>query len=179
LVWATLGLAIATVALAVLQYWSVRLQRRELRTVEKQLELDRQQIEVTREQLRPRLELRDLRWAPPGEFPTAVVEYASGSEVVLDPCVWFKAQDGRRFATVPNTPSLSRTSHAVTIDALPAFMEMKWTEYFSTTDANLALTGDDWWAAITWQAADKQRYCWMYVQRAHHVEQREFKLLGE
>jgi hypothetical protein len=179
LVWATLGLALATGILALLQYLTLRLQRRELRIVEAQLALDRRQIEVTREQLRPRLELRDIRWVPPGQFPTAILEYVAGSEIVLDTCVWFKTQDNRRFAKVPNTPSLSRTSHEVTFDQLRPDLEERWADYFVTTDAALALTGDEWWAAVTWKAADEQRYCWMYVQRTDHVEQKEFKLSGE
>lgn len=176
LVLATFALAIATMVLAVLQFWGVRLQRRELKTVEDQLDLNRQQIDVTREQLRPHLELRDPRWAAPGQLPVATVEYVSGSEAASDVCTWFKTQDGRRFGKVPNTPSPSRTTHGVTIDELPVDLEQTWKAYFSAIEKDVVLTGDEWWAAITWRAADKRRYCWMYVQRTHYVEHKEFAL---
>jgi hypothetical protein len=177
LVWATFGLAAATLALAILQFFGLRLQRRELKTVEDQLELNREQIEVTREQLRPHLELRDPQWAAPGELPAATVEYVSGSEAALDVCTWFRTQDGRRFGKVPITPSLSRPSHRVVIDEIPAHLEQGWSAYFRETNTDIAdLIGDEWWAAITWRAADKSRYCWMYVQRTTHVEHKEFRL---
>lgn len=176
LVVATFTLAVATAVLAALQFWGVILQRRELGTVKDQLDLNRQQIDVTREQLRPHLELRDPRWPPPGELPTATVEYVSGSEAASDVCTWFNTQDGRRFGKVPNTPSLSRTTHSVTIEELPAHLEQTWNAYFSGIGKDLVLTGDEWWAAITWQAADKHRYCWIYVQRTDHVEHKEFGL---
>lgn len=175
LVLATLLLAIATVGLATFQFWSVRLQRRELKVVERQLEMDRQQIEITREQLRPRLELRYPLWAAPGQLPTTNVEYVSGSEVVSDPRVWFNTSDGRRFTKAPDTPSLSRPSQQVTMEELPTELEEKWSRYFSTPESNPALSEDQWWVAVTWQAADKQRYGWMYIQWTHNVERREFR----
>jgi hypothetical protein len=177
LVLATFALAFATVVLAALQFWGVRLQRRELKAVEDQLDLNRQQIDVTREQLRPHLELQDPNWAPPGQLPTATVEYVSGSEVAFDVCTWFKTYDGRRFGKVPNTPSPSRTRHAVTIDKLPVHLEPTWKAYFSAIEKDVVLNGDgEWWAAITWRAADKRGYCWMYVQRTYNVEHKEFVL---
>jgi hypothetical protein len=40
---------------------------------------------------------------------------------------------------------------------------------------------DEWWAAVTWLAADKRRHCWMYIQRVHHVqiEERVLEQLGD
>jgi hypothetical protein len=73
-------------------------------------------------------------------------------------------------------PSLSRTTDHVTIDELPAHLEQTWEAYFSAIEQDLVLTGDEWWAAVTWQAADKRRYCWMYVQRTDHMAQKEFVL---
>jgi hypothetical protein len=176
LVLATFALAIATIILAGLQFWGVTLQRRELKIVEDQLGLNRQQIDVTREQLRAHLEIRDPVWPAPGQLPTATVEYVSGSEVASDVCTWFRTQDGRRYGKVPNTPSPSRTAHGVTIEELPDSLEQAGKECVSATDMSIVLTGDEWWAAVTWRAADKRRYGWIYVQRTDHVEHKEFAL---
>jgi len=76
----------------------------------------------------------------------------------------------------PNTPSLSRPSHEVTIEELPGHLALTWDMYFAKAEEDLSLSDDEWWAAVTWQAADKTRYCWMYVQRGHYVEHKEFVL---
>jgi hypothetical protein len=175
LVWATLALAGATFILAALQYWGVRLQKRELRAVEAGLELNRQQIEVTREQLRPHLEVRDARWAMPGDLPSATVEYVSGSEAVYDVLLWFATQDGRRFRTKPTTPTLGRPGNNASIDVLPKDLEPTWAEHLGGEN-EVALTGDEWWAAVTWRAADGSGYGWMYIQRTHYVDHRAFRL---
>jgi hypothetical protein len=169
-------LALGTLVLAFGQPWGVRLQRRELAAVEDQLELNRQQIAVTREQLRPHLELQDPRWPQPGQLPTAKVAYVSGSEAAFDVCTWMRTGDGRRFAKIADTLSLSRPSHEVTIEELHDHLASTWDSNFAKAEEGLSLSDDEWWAAVTWQAADKARYCWMYVQRAHYVEHKEFTL---
>jgi hypothetical protein len=168
LVWATIGLAGATFILAVAGVASAIIQGRQLKVL-------KAEIEVTREQLRPHLELRNPD-ATSGQLPRATVEYVSGSEAASDPYVWFRTQGGR-FAKVPNTPSPASRSHPVTVDELPAHLEPTWSRYFTEAEKDLALAGHgQWWAAVTWRAADGRRYCWMYVQRTHHVEPVEFVL---
>jgi hypothetical protein len=100
----------------------------------------------------------------------------SGSEAASDVCTWFKTQDDRRFAKVPNTPSPTSPSHAVQIDELPTELEPTWSQYFGHAESDIALTGDEWWAAVTWRAADGRRYCWMYIQRTLYTEHRAFGL---
>ena len=172
-------LALGTLVLAFGQIWGVRLQRRELKTVEDQLDLNRQQIEVTREQVRPHLELQSPNWPQPGQLPTVTVTYLSGSEAASDVCIWLRTNDDRRFGKAADTPSPGRPSNNETIGELPNDLAKVWDVYFAKTDKDLALTDGEWWAAVTWQAADKTRYCWMYVQRVHTVTTRAYKLPTE
>jgi hypothetical protein len=64
----------------------------------------------------------------------------------------------------------------VTIDELPDHLRPTWDIYCAEADEEISLTADEWWAAITWQAADKARYCWVYVQRTHYVEYKEYSI---
>ena len=105
--------------------------------------------------------------------------YVSGSEAASDVCIWLRTNDGRRFGKVATSPSPGRPSGNETIGELPDDLVKAWELYFAKKDERLALTGDEWWAAVTWQAADKTRYCWMYVQRVHSVTIKEYKLLTE
>lgn len=154
LVAVTFLLAVGTFLLAWRQGQTVKLQGRALSMIEdevqltreqlqlnrEQLDLNVKQIEVTRDQLRPHLELSDPRWPQPGSFPTARVEYVSGTEAASDVCTWFRTNDGRRFGKVPNTPSPSRTQHDVTIDELPTHLEQVWAAYFVGTQADVTLS---------------------------------------
>ncbi len=177
--WLTAGLVAVTFLLAVgifLLAWrqgqAVKLQAHELRTLKEALQLTReqlqlnreqldlnvQQIAVTRDQLRPHLDLSGPTWPQPGSLPTARVECVSGSGAASDVCTWFKTNDGRRFGKMPSTPSPSHPQHDVTIDELPTHLEQIWTAYFTGTEADATLTNDEWWAGVTWRAADKRRY---------------------
>jgi hypothetical protein len=53
----------------------------------------------------------------------------------------------------------------VALDVLPHRLAPTWFTYFASIDTDLALTGSEWWAAVTWQTADKARYGWMRVER--------------
>jgi hypothetical protein len=172
----TLGLVIVTGILAGGQLWATILQRRELRVVERQLDLSRQQIEVTREQLRAHLELEGPCAPQPGQLPTATVCYVSGAEPAADAYTWLTTHDGRRFGKKPNTPSQSRTRDSVTMDSLPDHLIPTWEAYFRKTHDSLALVDGEWWAAVTWQTADKSRYYWMYLQRVHYTETKDGRL---
>jgi hypothetical protein len=120
------------------------------------------------------MEVRGWRHPEPDLLhPHGFVEYVAGSEAALDVYVWFRAHDGRRFAKAANTPSLARTSQEIDLDEMSTRLEEKWAAYF---DADLGLTGEEYWVAVTWQAVDKQRYCWMFVQRMDGHESLEFKL---
>ena len=82
-----------------------------------------------------------------------------------------------RCAAAARTTFLS--SNNETIGKLPDDLVKAWELYFAKMDERLVLTSGEWWAAVTWQAADKTRYCWMHVQRVHFVKTKEYKLLTE
>jgi hypothetical protein len=181
LAWATIALvivtgvlAIATIVLAVATIAMARNQSQELDVL-------RKQVDVTREQVRAHLELRNPRWPSPGELPSATVDYVSGFEGASDVWVWCHCHDDdRRFGKASNTPSPARPDQT-TIDPLPDSLKPTWDRYFSNIEDELNLVGDEWWAAVTWLAADKRRHCWMYIQRVHHVqiEERVLEHLGD
>jgi hypothetical protein len=156
LVVATLVLAVGTILLAFFQGLTVLLTSR--------------QVKITREQVRAHLEITDPHWPNPGESPTANVEYVSGIEAAADACTWFYSYDGRRFAKAPNTPSPSRRSHSVTMEDLPSGLEPTWDRYFRNEESEIRGRDGNWWAAVTWLAADERRHGWMYIQRTHNTE---------
>lgn len=111
----------------------------------------------------------------PEQLPTATVEYVSGLEAAADVWVWFHSGDGdRRYGKAASTPSLSRRAHPITIDVLPGSKQGTWARLFDEIDAELDLIEGEWWAAVTWLAADKRRHCWMHIQRVHHTEPKEW-----
>jgi hypothetical protein len=170
LVIVTAVLALATIFLAIATIGMARNQRQELGLME-------DQIDVTREQLRARLELRNPSHPNPGELPTANVEYVGGVESASDVWAWFRSSDGRRFGKASNTPSPSRREHPVSMAELPSSLKPTWDRYFAKIETEIELVGDgEWFAAVTWQAADKRRHGWMYIQRVDHTEPKEWTI---
>jgi hypothetical protein len=170
LVVVTAILAVATIILAIATIGMARNQRRELGLME-------DQIGVTREQLRAHLELRNPSHPNPGELPTVTVEYVGGVESASDVWTWLCSADGRRFAKASNTPSPSRREHPVSMVELPSSLMPTWNLYFADIETGLELTPDsEWFAAVTWEAADKRRHGWMSLQRVDRAYPKEWTI---
>jgi hypothetical protein len=52
-----------------------------------------------------------------------------------------------------------------------------WNLYFADIETGLELIPDsEWFAAVTWEAADKRRHGWMYLQRVDRAYPKEWTI---
>lgn len=56
------------------------------------------------------------------------------------------------------------------MDNLPSRLEPTWDRYFRSEESEIRGLDGNWWAAVTWLAADQHRHGWMYIQRTHNTE---------